>query len=117
MDRSIILKKSTAFSVRIINLCKYLKSKKRENVISEQILRSGTSIGANIAEAQCASSRRDFLAKMQIAYKECSETKYWLTLLKETNYVSDDEYNSIIMDCNELFKMLTSITKTTSQNL
>ena len=91
MERSIVSKKSIGFSVRIINLCKYLKSKKRENVISEQILKSGTSIGANIAESQCASSRRVFLAKMQIAYKECSETKNWLTLLKETNYISDDE--------------------------
>lgn len=117
MNKSNVFEKSVKFSVRIINLYRYLSNTKKETVMAKQILRSGTSIGANIAEAQCASSRKDFLAKMQIAFKECSETKYWLTILKETDYISESEYHSIVSDCDELFRMLTVITKTVSQSL
>ena len=85
--------------------------------MSLQLLRSATSIGANIAEAQCALSKKDFLSKMQIAYKECNETKYWLTLLKETDYLKQTEYDSITADCTELLRMLTVITRIASQNL
>ena len=85
--------------------------------MSLQLLRSATSIGANIAEAQCALSKKVFLLKMQIAYKECNETKYWLTLLKETDYLKQTEYDSITADCTELLRMLTVITRTASQNL
>lgn len=86
---------------------------KKEFVMSKQILRSGTSIGANIAEAECAFSKKDFLAKMYIAFKECSETKYWLELLYKTEYLSKEQYYSIDSDYTELLKLLSSITKST----
>ena len=84
--------------------------------MSKQILRSGTSIGANIAEAKCGSSKKDFLNKMYIAFKECSETNYWLDLLFDTEYINEKEYNSIKNDCEETNKILSSITKTTKNN-
>ena len=111
MSESKLRELSMEFSVEIIELVKYLKSIK-ESIISNQIGRSGTSIGANIAEAECGISKKDFLAKMYIAFKECSETKYWLELLFATDYLNETEYNSIIADCDELLKLLTSITKT-----
>ena len=117
MKQNVIENKSIEFSVRIVNLYKVLKNSRNETVMSLQLLRSATSIGANIAEAQCALSKKDFLSKMQIAYKECNETKYWLTLLKETDYLKQTEYDSITADCTELLRMLTVITKTASQNL
>ena len=104
--------KSIAFAIRIVNLCKYLCDNKKEFVLSKQILRSGTSIGANMAEALCAMSDNDFLAKIYIAYKECSETQYWLNLLKETKYITEKEYNSLFADCNEITKILSATTKT-----
>lgn len=79
--------------------------------MSMQLLRCGTSIGANIAEAECAISKKDFVAKMYIAFKECNETKYWLDILYETNYLSDKQFKSINKDCVELYKLLASITK------
>ncbi len=91
-------------------------NEKNEFVLSKQILRSGTSIGANIAEAKCGSSKKDFLNKMYIAFKECSETNYWLDLLFETEYINEKEYNSIKNDCEEINKILSSITKTTENN-
>lgn len=91
-------------------------NEKNEFVLSKQILRSGTSIGANIAEAKCGSSKKDFLNKMYIAFKECSETNYWLDLLFETEYINEKEYNSIKNDCEEINKILSSITKTTKNN-
>ena len=108
--------KSKKFAVRIVNLYKYLCSEKNEFVLSKQILRSGTSIGANIAEAECGSSKKDFLNKIYIAFKEVSETNYWLDLLFETEYLNENEYNSIKNDCEELRKMLSSITKTLKDN-
>lgn len=109
--------KSKRFAVRIVNLYKYLCDEKKEFVLSKQVLRSGTSIGANIAESECAISEKDFLSKIYIALKECSETIFWLDLLHETEYLSDEMYNSIIGDCEELKKMLSSTTKTMNSKL
>ncbi len=111
---SIVQEKSIAFAKRIIKLYRYL-TPKNIRVISEQILKSGTSIGANIAEAECAYSRKDFLAKMYISFKECVETLYWLELLYSENYIAENEYISLKNDCEELRKILSSITKTTSK--
>ena len=111
MKENVIMRKSFAFSVRIVNLHRYLSQEKREYVISKQIYRSGTSIGANIAEAQRAQSTADFVAKMKIALKEANETQYWLQLLYETKYITDKEFNSIHNDLIEILKILTAICK------
>jgi four helix bundle protein len=92
VKENVIMRKSFAFSVRIMNLHKYLSKQKGEYVVSRQICKSGTSIGANIAEAQRAQSTADFVSKMKIALKEANETQYWLRLLRETNYLSDQEF-------------------------
>ena len=99
------------FAVRIVNLYKHLNQNKKENVLSKQILRSGTSVGANYAEATNAISKADFIAKISISLKECTETKYWIELLHRTNYVSSEEYESILKDCNELLALLTTTMK------
>ncbi len=99
------------FAKRIVKLYRYLVEEKKEYVLSKQLLRSGTSIGANITEAECGISRKDFLAKMYIAFKECAETQYWLELLESSEYLSEKEYQSINADCEELRKILSSITK------
>lgn len=109
--------KSKRFAVRIVKLYQYLRDEKREYVLSKQLLRSGTSIGANLAEAECAISRKDFLSKVYIALKECAETKYWLELLHETDYLSEDAYQSIYGDCEELRRMLSATTKTINSTL
>ena len=108
---NVIIKKSFAFSVRIVNLNKYLSQEKKEYVISKQIYKSGTSIGANVAEAQRAQSTADFVAKMKIALKEASETQYWLQLLYETKYITEKEFTSIHNDLVEILKILTAICK------
>ena len=105
--------KSLAFAKRIVKVYRYLCDEKKEYVLSKQVLRSGTSIGANIAEAQYGSSRKDFLAKLYIALKECAETLYWLELLFSCEYLSEAEYRSLFSDCEELRKLLSSITKST----
>ena len=118
MDKSsTALHKSKTFAIRIVRLYQYLCSEKKEFVLSKQLLRSGTSIGANLAESECAISKNDFLAKIYIALKECAETLYWLELLRETDYLSVSEYNSIYADCEELRKMLSSTTKTLSESI
>ena len=109
--------KSKKFAVRIVNMYKFLFDEKKEFVISKQVLRSGTSIGANLAEAECAMSKKDFLSKIYIALKECSETLYWLELLYETEYIDNSQFDSIYQDCEEIKKMLMATTKTTSSNL
>lgn len=111
-----VRERSFAFAKRVVRVYRYLISEKREHILSRQLLRSGTSIGANIVEAQCGISRRDFLSKMYIAYKESAETAYWLRLLYETGYLPDDAYRSIATDCDEIRRMLASITKTTREN-
>lgn len=109
--------KSKKFSVRVVNLYKYLCDEKKEFVLSKQILRSGTSIGANIAESECAISEKDFLSKIYIALKECVETNYWLDLLFDTDYLSKEQYDSVRADCKEIRKMLSSTTKTLNSKL
>ena len=110
--KSILEEKSFNFAIRIVNLNKYLIDKQREFVMSKQILRSGTSIGANIAEAQFAQSKADFGTKMQISLKEANETRYWIRLLAASEYLSDMEAQNLLDDCNELINMLISTTKT-----
>ena len=113
---SIIEQKSFDFSVRIVKLYKYLNIQKRESVISKQLLRSGTSIGANVSEAEQAQSRADFISKLSIALKEAKETKYWLRLLSSTGYLNEKQSDSILKDCTELEKILVSIIKTAKRN-
>lgn len=110
-EDNIIQRKAFLFAIRIIRLNQYLK-KKNEFVISKQILRSGTSIGANLEEAQGSNSKRDFVARMTIVYKETRETKYWLSLLLETKILTNQQSNSLISDCEELLKLSGSILKT-----
>ena len=114
MENNPIVDKSLVFAVRIVNLSKYLRNKKKEYVLSKQILRSGTSIGANIAEAQYGQSTADFAAKMAIALKESSETKYWLTLLYKTDYLTTAQYESLCRDLTEILRLLTAICKTST---
>ena len=111
MDNA-ILDKSKAFAIRIIKLYRYLNEEKHEYVLSKQLLRSGTSIGANCREASCAQSKADFLSKLQIALKEADESAYWLELLQETDYLDEAQFQSIYADANELIKILVSIIKT-----
>lgn len=108
---SIIQQKSRDFAIRIIGCYKYLTEERHEMVMSKQLLRCGTSIGANTRESKNAQSRMDFLNKLNIALKEADETEYWLDLLHETKYLDEIQYNSINDDCVELIKMLTAIIK------
>jgi four helix bundle protein len=115
MKESIVQKKSFEFSLKIISLYKKLQTEK-EFIISRQLLRSGTSIGANVEEALAGQSKKDFTAKMSISSKEARETKYWLRLLKQSELTTID-VNSLILDIDELIRILTSIVKTSQQNL
>lgn len=114
---NLIQNKSYQFAVRIVNLYKYLSMVKKEFILSKQVLRSGTAIGALIREAEHAQSTADFINKMSIALKEANETLYWLELLQETNYLIEKDYQSIYNDANELVKILVSIVKTTKSKL
>lgn len=105
------------FAIRVTNLCRFLIDEKHEHKISDQLFRSGTSIGANMAEAQCAISKKDFAAKVYISLKECNETLFWLKLLNETGFLNSKQYKSIYDDCEELKRLLVSITKTSKLNL
>ena len=109
MASSIVGKKSRDFALRIIGCYKYLTEQKKETIMSKQLLRCGTSIGANTRESKNAQSRMDFLNKLNIALKEADETEYWLDLLHETRYLNDIAYNSLNSDCAEIIKILTSI--------
>ena len=115
-EQNVVKDKSFEFAIRIINLYKHLTGSKQEFVISKQLLRSGTSIGANICEAEQAQSTADFLSKISISLKESCESDYWIRLLHRTDYISEQEYQSIIADCKELTKLLTSIIKSIKQN-
>ena len=108
--------KSLAFAKRIVGVFNYLQTEKKEFVLSKQLLRCGTSIGANLAEAQYGSSRKDFLNKVYIALKECAETLYWLELLHSCEYLAEKEYQSLYSDCEELRKILSAITKSTKNS-
>lgn len=114
MDNT-VSEKSFEFAVRIVNLYKYLIGEYKEFVMARQILRCGTSIGANIAEAQKGQSKADFTAKMQIALKEACETEYWLRLLFRTEYISKEQFISMIQDVDELISMLSAICKTAKE--
>ncbi len=112
MAESINEQKSKRFAIRIVRLYRYLTAEKNEYILSKQLLRSGTSIGANLAEAHYAISRNDFRSKAYIALKETAETIYWLELLHDTDYLTDAQYRSILRDAEELRRMLSSATKT-----
>ena len=115
MDQNIIVEKSLDFAVRIVNLYKYLQKEKHEFTLSQQLLRSGTSIGANVAEGEKGQSKADFRAKMNIALKEANETKYWLTLLHRTDYLTTNEFESLETDINEILAILIAICRTSIQ--
>lgn len=114
---SITLEKSKEFAIRIVNLYKYLTYEKKEYILSKQVLRSGTSIGANLSEAIYGISKKDFLSKVYVSLKECAETLYWIELLYKTSFINETEFYSLKEDCSELIKLFTSIAKTTSNNL
>ncbi len=109
--------KSYAFAIKIIKTYKFLSENKKEFVLSKQLLRSGTAIGALIKEAEHAQSKADFLNKMNIALKKANETEYWLMLLRDSEYLEEKMHNEINADCTELLRMLISIVKTTKENL
>jgi four helix bundle protein len=111
MAETIIQSKSFSFAVRIVKLYKYLCEEKQEYVLSKQLLRSGTSIGANVREAKRAQSMPDFGMKLSISLKEAEESLYWIELLKATDYLTDEQYNSMYGDCEELVKLLSAATK------
>ena len=112
----VMMDKCMNFSIRIVNLCHFLNEEKHEFNIANQHFRSGTSIGANYAEAQNAISRKDFIAKVYISLKECNESLYWIELLHRTRTITHEQYESIYADCEELKKILVSITKTFREN-
>lgn len=114
--RSIVEEKSYAFALRIIKLYRHLVIEKKEFVLSKQILRCGTSIGANVKEAVQAESRNDFIHKLYISLKEASETEYWLNLLHDSGYISKKSFESIAKECIELIKIITAIIKTSKKN-
>ena len=116
MSKSIVKAKSQKFAFRIVRLYKHLQSEKKEFVLSKQVLKSGTSIYANLSEAECAQSRKDFFAKSYIAYKESSETLSWLELLRSGDYLTQQQFDSMYSDCKEIVKMLSAITKHSTAN-
>ena len=113
--QSIVGEKSLAFAKRIAKCYVFLKEKKGETVMSKQLLRCGTSIGANVREGQYAQSKKDFISKMNIALKEAGETDYWLDVIHSAGYFNDEEYSSLDVDNKELLRMLASIVKTSKQ--
>ena len=108
---NILEDKCMNFSIRVVSLCRFLNEEKNEYRIADQMFRSGTSIGANVAEAQCAISKNDFVAKLYISLKEANETLYWLKLLHRTQYITGKQFDSIYRDCEELKRLLVSVTK------
>ena len=112
MKENIVYDKAYKFAIRIVKAYEYLKIDKKEFILSKQLLRSGTSIGANLSEANGAISTADFSYKVSIAYKECLETKYWLNLLKDTDYIEENVFTNIFNDADEIGKILFSILKT-----
>lgn len=108
---NVIENKSFQFAIRIVRLYKFLCEEKKEYILSKQLLRAGTSIGANVTESQQAQSKPDFVSKISIALKEASETKYWIKLLGATEYLSENQTNSILDDCVEIEKILVTILK------
>ena len=116
MEDNISVEKSFLFAIRIVNVSKFLTKEHKEYVLSKQLLRSGTSIGANVAEAQRGQSKADFISKMSIALKEANETHYWLRLLYKTDYLNQTQFESLDRDIGELIGLLTAICKTANRN-
>ena len=116
MADSIMLNKAKDFAVDIVNLCRTIKETKKESVLTNQLLRSGTSIGANIHESKYAHGTADFVAKMQIALKECHESEYWLELLNRTGYITDETYKPMQNNCGAIRRMLISSINTVKEN-
>jgi len=114
---NILKEKSYAFALRVVKLAQYLNSKQKEYVLSKQVLRSGTAIGALVSEAEFAQSKPDFVNKLSIGLKEANETYYWLKLLHEGNYISDSMFNSIKPQTKELIKLLVTSIKTAKENI
>lgn len=112
---NVIQQKSYAFAVRVVKLCQYLVTTKKERVLSKQVLRSGTSIGANVEEAIGGQSKADFLSKISVAYKEARETSYWLRLLKDTGYLTEEAFSAVHADADELCRILGSIQRATKE--
>ncbi len=117
MKNNIVYKKSYVFALRIIGLYKYLKEEQKEFILSKQLLRSGTSIGALISESKFAQSKPDFIHKMHIALKEANETLYWISLLKDSEYISVKMYDSLFPEISEIISLLSSIVKTSKSTL
>ena len=115
MADSIMLDKAKDFAVEIINLCKSIKENHREGVMTNQLIRSGTSVGANIHESKYAHSSADFVSKMQIALKECYEAEYWLELLYRTKYIDEEQYKTIVNNCGQVRRMLISSINTVKE--
>ena len=113
---NILKSKSYSFAIRIVKLSQYLQNEKKEYVLSKQVLKSGTSIGALIREAEYGQSKTDFVHKMSIALKEANENEYWISILKDTGYIDDKLFKSLSNDCEELLKLLTTSIKTAKQN-
>ena len=113
--RKTIQTKSFQFALRIVKLCNYLQNEKHEFIMAKQLLRCGTSVGANVAEAEHAQSRADFCSKLNIALKEAAETDYWLRLLHEAGYLNEGEFRSVYADCKEIEKILAAIVKTVKE--
>jgi four helix bundle protein len=116
MKESPLKIKSYAFSIRVVKLCQYLNRVKKEFLLSKQVLRSGTAIGALVREAEFGQSRADFVSKMSIALKEANETAYWLSLLKDSGYLQNEEFLSLSADCEEIIKILVVSVKTAKNN-
>lgn len=116
MGKSVLKDKSYAFALRVVNLYKYLTNEQREYVLSKQILRSGTAIGALVREAEFGQSKADFANKLSIALKEANETDYWLSLLKDSDYITEKMYNSLAPDIEELLRLLVASVKTAKGN-
>ena len=117
MSESIMLEKAKDFAVEIVGVCKDIKQLNRESVLTNQLIRSGTSIGANIHESKYAHSKADFISKMQIALKECFESEYWLELLNRTGYLPDERYKDLLSKCGSIRRMLISSVNTVKSNM
>ena len=113
---SIMLEKAKDFAVNLLNICNRVKDRKKESILTVQLIRSGTSIGANIHESKYAQSSADFVSKMQIALKECYESEYWLELLNRTGYLENEQYKKILNDCGQIRRMLISSINTVKEN-
>lgn len=116
MAESVLRDKAKEFAKQIVYICKDIKANQRESVLTNQLLRSGTSIGANLHEAQYAQGTKDFISKLEIAQKECFEAEYWLELLSETGYISDEQYKSLQNTCGSIRRMLISSINTAKEN-